>query len=116
MLLEYRTMDNVWKPSNSGTSWIIIVTEYYKGIKSRSSGWVENVFSPGLFNEAVNYISLGSICCGMIEWLTITERHFFKSVREIPRQKEAVKILAAAYICRTCQVSKFDLETNKARE
>jgi hypothetical protein len=48
----------------------------------------------------------------------MTERRIFKSVREIPRQKETVKILAVAHIRvhRTNQVSKFGLETNKARE
>jgi hypothetical protein len=48
----------------------------------------------------------------------MTERYFFKSVREIPRQKEAVKMLAIVCICvhRTGQVSKFGVETNKARE
>jgi hypothetical protein len=44
----------------------------------------------------------------------MTECHFFKSVSEIPKQK-VVNILAVAYIHRTRQVLKFELETIKAR-
>lgn len=49
-------------------------------------------------------------------YFTVVEYEFFKSVRQIPRQKKVLTILAVEYINCTRQRSKFELKINKLKE